>query len=512
MATSRVVLLIAITVVAFVLHRAIAWYQFNRKYKLPPKVPGWPIIGNTLDVPFPAGMWLVETSKKYGEMFTCDLAGKTLVFLNSNRVVNDIMEKHAAITAARQYRPMTSEIMSGGRRMLLMSHTDRWRNQRKVMHSQLNGKQAETNFVPYQELESRHLVWDYLNKPEKFYLANQRFSNSVIVSVVFGRRARLDDKQLAIILGQMAEFGKALFSPIVSPADLFPVLAKLPKQLQWWRPYGERFFQETLAVYQRELDLLKDKMAKGTAKPCFAINMMNEMEKKEFASIDDAERLMILSTLFEAGSDTSRTVITQIVAAAAKYPRWVKKAQEVLDEVCGANAERLPLLSDRPSLPYIMAVVKEGLRWRPFLQMGVPHMLSEDLEYEGYKFPAGTQFTWGAYALALNEDDYPDARTFNPERFMNEDLKAPLKGHWSFGAGRRVCVGYNVGVNNVWIATACLLYCFDFAEDPDHPIDEYISPWDKHDGPPFHVRITPRSQVHIDLIKRESAHVLSMEY
>lgn len=49
-------------------------------------------------------------------------------------------------------------------------------------------------------------------RTQKFFLANQRFSNSVVVSVLFGRRARLNDEQLAIILGQMAEFGKALLA------------------------------------------------------------------------------------------------------------------------------------------------------------------------------------------------------------------------------------------------------------------------------------------------------------
>jgi hypothetical protein len=32
--------------------------------------------------------------------------------------------------------------------------------------------------------------------------------------------------------------------------------------------------------------------------------------------------------------------------------------------------------------------------------------------------------------------------------------------------GRRICVGLNVGFNNVWIAAACLLYCFDIEQDP----------------------------------------------
>ena len=144
---------------------------------------------------------------------------------------------------------------------------------------------------------------------------------------------------------------------------------------------------------------------------------------------------MTFSTLLEAGSDTSRSAITQMVAGAATYPEWVATARAQLDEVCGHNAERLPSLADRDALPYIWAAAKETLRWRPFIQTGVPHMLSQDDEYDGYRFPAKTQFTWNAYALALNEKDYPDAMKFKPERFLDKDLKNPLKGHWAFGAG-----------------------------------------------------------------------------
>jgi cytochrome P450 len=82
-----------------------------------------------------------------------------------------------------------------------------------------------------------------------------------------------------------------------------------------------------------------------------------------------------------------------------------------------------------------MAVVKETLRWRPFLQSGVPHVLTQDDEYEGFKFPAGTEFSWNAYSISLNETEYDDPLKFEPERFMNDDLNKLTKGHWSFGAG-----------------------------------------------------------------------------
>lgn len=187
-------------------------------------------------------------------------------------------------------------------------------------------------------------------------------------------------------------------------------------------------------IYQDEVDVLQAKIAKGTDKPCFMTALLEGTAKKEYV-LTETEKLMVLSTLLEAGSDTSRTATTQMIAGAAAYPEWTRKARALLDEVCGANAERLPNLGDREALPYITAAVKEALRWRPFLQTGVPRMLTEDDEYEGYKFPAGTMFTWNAYALSLNENDYPDAARFKPERFMNDDLKNPLKGHWSFGTG-----------------------------------------------------------------------------
>lgn len=57
-----------IIIAALLLRWVISTIQFNRKYKLPNVVPGWPLIGNMLDVPYPSGMWGIEMAKKHGEM------------------------------------------------------------------------------------------------------------------------------------------------------------------------------------------------------------------------------------------------------------------------------------------------------------------------------------------------------------------------------------------------------------------------------------------------------------
>ena len=105
----------------------------------------------------------------------------------------------------------------------------------------------------------------------------------------------------------------------------------------------------------------------------------------------------------EAGSDTTRVSLGQMIAGAATYPDWVARAREHLDRVCGKNAERLPQWSDFDSLPYITAVVKESFRWRPNIApLGAPTTLIKDDEYEGYRFPAGTVFTWNAWYLEFD--------------------------------------------------------------------------------------------------------------
>ena len=97
------------------------------------------------------------------------------------------------------------------------------------------------------------------------------------------------------------------------------------------------------------------------------------------------------------------------------YPEVQKKAQAEIDAVVGQN--RLPEFRDRPSLPYINAVVKESLRWnlvaplgRLFViiiiiatiltsSKGVPHMSTAEDEYNGFYIPKGTIIMGNAWLV-----------------------------------------------------------------------------------------------------------------
>ena len=88
----------------------------------------------------------------------------------------------------------------------------------------------------------------------------------------------------------------------------------------------------------------------------------------------------------------------------ALYPEVQRKAQAEIDTIVGPN--RLPDFHDRPSLPYINAIIKESSRWNvvlPFgrffvtsiiailmISEGVPHMSTFDDEYNGFYISKGT--------------------------------------------------------------------------------------------------------------------------
>jgi cytochrome P450 len=93
--------------------------------------------------------------------------------------------------------------------------------------------------------------------------------------------------------------------------------------------------------------------AAGTAVPSMTYQLLED-------GVDDArERAVqdLVGALFGGASDTTPAALAGFVLAMVLYPDVQKKAQEELDRVVGSD--RLPLFSDRPSLPYMEALAKE---------------------------------------------------------------------------------------------------------------------------------------------------------
>ncbi|KAI1031305.1 hypothetical protein LB504_000111 [Fusarium proliferatum] len=490
-------------VLLWILYRTVLWLRFHRKYKFPNLVPGVPLFGNMLQIPTDTAgrrLYLHKLARKYGEMFTLKVGSNYWIFMNSQRIANELLDKRGARYISRQNLPMPGDVASRGKRVVFMPYGNLWKWERKLIH-EIIGPGNRNVFAPLQDVESRTLLYDYLTEPDLWNQANARYASSLIMSMVFGRRTKMGDANVDRIIETNNEIMK-MFEPGSSLIDSFPFLAyiPLPKAIQPWRWWGDSVFEQSKKNFSEEFETLNAREQQGKNVTCF----VSEFKRLGRDQVLDHESTVFLAgSLIEAGSDTTRVALNQLVAGAALFPNFVQRARQDLDNICGADAQRLPVASDIASLPYIKAIGKEVLRWNISLPE-IAHSLIEDDSFEGYNIPAGTNVIWNSWGVHMDNSEYENPETFWPERFMNEDLDKPIKGHLAFGAGRRVCPGWVIASNSLHLLIARLLYCFDFHEVPGHPIP-VGKPFEIGIEKPYEVRISVRSQAHATLIKAECA-------
>lgn len=168
-----------------------------------------------------------------GIRFTLKFGRTYWVILKSRRVANELLDGRAAIYSSRPNLPMVHSIILGEKRLLLMPYRDAWRRQRQVMHQVLNLSQ-QTIFKPFQGPESKASMLRLLDQPKTSCLSLGRFSNSVVMSVIFSHRPDPNDLILSAVLEVQEEFVKYMM-PGASIVDTFPILAQIPL-LKSWQP------------------------------------------------------------------------------------------------------------------------------------------------------------------------------------------------------------------------------------------------------------------------------------
>ena len=405
--------------------------------------------------------WLMKDQfsslSQYGEMVTLQMGSKTWVLLNSNRVVTEIIAKRGSITHERPYFPIASGLVSHDKRSVLRQ-TAEWAEDRRIMHQLLNGHALKTYGV-WQEVESVHLLATYVYRPREWYRHHNWYSNSVVHRIVLGERLQRSSPELAAFELTTRQFINSINGNVI---DFFPSLVKLPKALQFWRRYWEKLGQFHQSVYQIWWKPVKQAIVEGTAPASFVRDALLHGDTKYTG--DDTEAMWLAMGVIAAGSDNIRMTLNTFVMAMLCHPQILQKAQREIDRVCHScnpDVFRLPGLDDMPLLPYISALIKEILRWRPVVPLIPQHQLTQDLEFEEYHFPRGTDFVINSSAVCA---EFEASEEFRPERWLDEQGNegSITHGLWQFGGGRRICVGYKVAQQELFVAVARLCFCFNF--------------------------------------------------
>lgn len=402
---------------------------------------------------------------------------------------------------------------------------------RKIFH-QLLYTNAAKGYVPYQDLESKQMLSGFLDDPHHFIDHIRRFTTSLTTQMVYGfRTTSIHDEKLKRLYRCVEKWSEVVGSSAAALLDVYPLLRNLGFMSPGKR-YAQALHKEESALYVGHWMDAKKRVIQGTAKvsprnpvgridvkkadryqPCFCMGIVESQKTLGFP--DDLAGYISGSAL-EAGSDTTAATLVGFVQAMVMYPDVQKQAREELDRVCGTN--RLPDMGDWESMPYIRACVKETLRWMPTAILGLPHSVIQDDEYMGYKIPKGAGVMLNVWAINMDEDRFENPRAFNPTRYEGDDqnsFESAMNGepskrdHYVFGAGRRLCQGMHIADRSLFLSISRLLWAFKFDKAVDGQGAEIVPDADDITNGflvqprPFPTNITPRSEAHAQLIRKE---------
>jgi 3-hydroxyphenylacetate 6-hydroxylase len=143
---------------------------------------------------------------------------------------------------------------------------------------------------------------------------------------------------------------------------------------------------------------LDNRMEKGIHKPCIQANIIQDKE----ASLNKEELTSISLTMLSGGLDTITTLVQWSVALLAQRPDIQEKA---VKEIRKLYSEKEPLADayDDQKCGYIVALVRECLRFYTVLRLALPRATVKDVIYEGKRIPAGSTVYLNAWACNMGK-------------------------------------------------------------------------------------------------------------
>ncbi|KAJ6585037.1 cytochrome P450 [Mycena capillaripes] len=462
-------------------------------------------IGNVCELPTKSP-WVTYTAwgLRYGDVVHASALGQHIIIVNSAKAALELFEKRSHIYSGRPIVPII-ELMGWDFTMALMPSGERWRQHRRMFQKYFR-RDISRNYRPIQMKKVQSLLQGLLATPEDFReLLKTRVTAAVIMSTIYGYDVEpSNDRFVTISENAVKKLSETLF-PGAAAVNTFPILRYLPS---WFPGAGfQRFAAEcrelTKEMQKVPFDFVKQNMRDGMDSKSVVAQLLEADQARQF---DDEQAIQaVAATGYAAGADTTVSALASFFLAMALHPDVQKKAQSEIDTVIGNH--RLPEYEDRPLLPFVEALYREVMRWKPVLPLGVAHATTEDDIYEDYFIPKGAAVISNIWAMTRDETIYPEPDRFNPDRFFTSDGKLNNDDNGLlFGFGRRVCVGRHSADATVWATIVSVLSTFNIAKATDVAgneidIDPIYSDGLVSHPQPFACSITPRSEKAKNLVE-----------
>ncbi|GJE83988.1 cytochrome P450 [Phanerochaete sordida] len=467
-----------------------------------PVIPGprgLPLLGNMADLT--GGFeWIrfgTSLRRQFGDFLGLRILHKRLLVLNSASAAKKLLDKRANNYSSRPVMTFLGELMGLNRAMPLMPYGPEWKAARKLALVALN----PTSVKQYRSVVEHYaakLALDIVEDPSDFYELTRLCASRIILAVTYGISARATDSEYLGLAEEVMSIVTVALQPGAYLCDVLPILKHLPRWVPFQRQaaHGRRMFERFVTL---PFERAKGAFAAGTADPSMVSNILASMPHGALTPEMDERVKWTAGSMFAAGGESTFGTLAVFIIAMALNPDKQALAQQEIDSIVGS--ERLPSMSDKPSLPYVDALIQEVIRWHPMLPLSIARCAEDDDERDGYRIAKDTIVLVNNWSIAMEPNAKYPPDQFIPERFMDKEHPTPHTSTWAFGFGRRLCPGKAFAEEALFASIATLLATLE------------IRPPREGLAPEFYSRITclpkqfncilrPRSQEKVDLLRR----------
>ncbi|XP_073817037.1 cytochrome P450 CYP12A2-like isoform X2 [Musca autumnalis] len=293
------------------------------------------------------------------------------------------------------------------------------------------------------------------------------------------------DKQLGLLsTNRENPVAKRMFQALT---DFFTYSLEIEFKPSIWKYYKTSTFMKLMKCLDEITDITKGFVEEAIAR--LEEERKNGMPEKpdseksvleKLVKIDKKIAMVMAMDMLMAGVDTTSSTFTGILLCLAKNP----EKQELLRE------EVKKLLPHKDSefnesvfknMPYLRACIKESLRVYP-LTIGNARAPAKDVVLSGYRIPKGTQVSMVSTSLLKDDNHYPRAKEFLPERWLRPSKETEsgsecphaLKAsspfvYLPFGFGSRSCIGRRIVEMELELGVARLIR--NFKVEFNHPTE-----------------------------------------
>jgi cytochrome P450 len=438
-----------------------------------PGPSGWPVVGNLLQLDRARPHQMVERwCGKYGPLFQMTLGPTPFLVVGDHEAIGAILRDRP--DGFR--RPPRLEIV--WQEMGLMpgvfgANGETWRQQRRMVMAGFDPSHVRAYFPSLshvtQRLRKRWQVaadsGDWIDLQADL----MRFTVDAIAGLAFGSEINTLESDEEVIQHHLDQ---------IFPAVARRMLAPFP----YWRHFrlpSDRALEQGVSVVnqavQKFIASARERMQADPELRQHPTNLLEAMiaaADQPDSGVDDRDVAGNVLTMLLAGEDTTANTLAWMLYLLQRNPDAMQKVREEVRAVAAgagpASRDHVFAHDEAEQLQFVEACAHETMRLKPVAPLNLLQAL-RDTRVADVRVPAGSM-VWCVMRHATSQERYfPDARDFNPQRWLEERdcgpaATSPKRVSMPFGAGPRVCPGRYLALMEMKMAIAMLFNSFDIDE------------------------------------------------